>query len=61
MIIVPHVKFGFILLLILVICLAVFGLVKFRLGRTIGMSFFLMYILFVSYAYIQDLLCEHDC
>ncbi|XP_028400193.1 sodium/potassium/calcium exchanger 1-like isoform X2 [Dendronephthya gigantea] len=61
MTLVPHVKFGFILLIVLLICLGVFGAVKFRLSRTVGISFFLMYILFVSYAYIQDLLCDHDC
>lgn len=61
MTIVPHAKFGFLLLFILFICLGVFSTVKFRLGRTVGLSFFLMYVLFVAYAYIQDLVCKHNC
>ena len=61
MMIVPHVKFGFILLFILFLCVSVFGAVKFRLGRVVGTSFFLMYVIFVTYAYLQDLLCNHDC
>ena len=58
---VPHVKFGFILLLILIIALGIFVAVRFRLNKQIGASFLLMYVAFVIYAYIQDMLCDHDC
>lgn len=58
---VPHVKFGFILLLILLIALGIFAASHFRLNRLIGSSFFFMYIAFVVYAYMQDMLCDYDC
>lgn len=61
LIMVPHVKFGFILLLILLIALGIFAGVRFKLNRKIGVSFFLMYIAFVVYAYIQDMTCDYDC
>lgn len=61
LIMVPHVKFGFILLLILIIALGIFAGMRFKLNRQVGLSFFLMYIAFVVYAYIQDMLCDHDC
>ena len=58
---VPHVKFGFILLLILIIALGIFAGVRFKLNRQIGLSFFIMYIAFVIYGYAQDLICDYDC
>lgn len=61
LVMVQHVKFGFILLLILIIALGIFAASRFKLNRQIGVSFFLMYIAFVVYAYIQDMLCSYDC
>ena len=61
MMMVPHAKFGFLLLLILLIALAVFALVRFTLKRIVGVCFVVMYILFVAYAYIQDLYCDYNC
>lgn len=61
LIVVPHVKFGLILLLILIIALGIFAGMRFKLNRQVGLSFFLMYVVFVVYAYIQDMLCDHDC
>lgn len=61
LVMVPHVKFGFILLLILVIALGIFASVRFKLNRKIGFSFVTMYIAFVVYAYVQDMLCDNDC
>lgn len=58
---VPHVKFGFILFLILLIALGIFASVRFKLNRKIGFSFFVMYIAFVVYGYVQDLICDYDC
>ncbi|XP_078379256.1 sodium/potassium/calcium exchanger 4-like isoform X2 [Oculina patagonica] len=61
LVMVPHVKFGFILLLILIIALGIFAGVRFKLNRQIGFSFIVMYIAFVIYGYLQDLVCDYDC
>jgi len=61
LILVPHAKFGFLLLLILLIAIGIFALVRFTLRRIVGISFVCMYIAFVTYAYIQDLYCDHSC
>ncbi|ELT99617.1 hypothetical protein CAPTEDRAFT_91934 [Capitella teleta] len=55
--IVPHVKFGFLLLLILFIALGIFFLAKFRLTKWIGITFMVIYIMFLSYAFVQELYC----
>ena len=57
MAIIPHAKFGFILLIILIIALAVFILVRFRLNKAIGIVFVLMYMVFLVYAFMQELYC----
>ena len=61
LVVVPHVKFGFILFLILIVALGIFASVRFKLNRKIGISFFTMYVAFVIYAYVQDMLCDYDC
>ncbi|KAK2573661.1 Sodium/potassium/calcium exchanger 3 [Acropora cervicornis] len=61
LVMVPHVKFGLILLLILVISLGIFAGVRFKLNKQIGTSFLLMYIAFVIYAYVQDMACDYNC
>uniref|UniRef100_H2YKM2 Sodium/calcium exchanger membrane region domain-containing protein n=1 Tax=Ciona savignyi TaxID=51511 RepID=H2YKM2_CIOSA len=55
---VPHVKFGFILLLILAICLLLFVAVRFRLNRAIGVIFVIMYFVFMVYAFVQEKACH---
>ena len=55
--IVPHAKFGFILLGILAVALMVFALARFRLNKLIGISFVSMYIMFMVYAFMQELYC----
>jgi len=55
---IPHVKFGFLLLVVLVICIGIFLIVRFRLNRVIGVSFCLMYIAFIIYAMIQEFACD---
>ncbi|XP_028513776.1 sodium/potassium/calcium exchanger 1 isoform X2 [Exaiptasia diaphana] len=60
-IMVSHVKFGFLLLLILLIAILLVVMFKFQLSRKLGASFVVLYILFVAYAYIQDLYCNYDC
>ncbi len=57
MVITPHAKFGFILLLILLIALVIFIAVRFRLNKWIGISFVLIYVLFLVYAFTQELFC----
>eukprot|EP00111_Clytia_hemisphaerica_P018958 TCONS_00056067-protein len=58
---IPHVKFGFILLLVLAMSLIVFGAAKFKLNKYLGLTFVIFYIIFVAYAYIQDLVCNGNC
>ncbi|XP_014665961.1 PREDICTED: sodium/potassium/calcium exchanger 3-like [Priapulus caudatus] len=61
MLIPPHVKFGFILLLILFIVQAVFMLMKYRLTKFTSLSFVGLYLVFTSYALIQELHCKGSC
>uniref|UniRef100_A0A1I8J0G1 Na_Ca_ex domain-containing protein n=1 Tax=Macrostomum lignano TaxID=282301 RepID=A0A1I8J0G1_9PLAT len=58
---IPHVKFGVILIALLALCMAVIAISRFRLGRLIGVSFFLMYLGFLVYAFCQEFLCNFDC
>ncbi|XP_070537961.1 sodium/potassium/calcium exchanger 3-like isoform X2 [Ptychodera flava] len=58
MVMTPHVKFGFILLLILVMTMVVFGCARFRLNKWIGVCFVTIYILFIIYALIQEFICD---
>ena len=58
--IIPHVKFGFILLVILVIALAIFFCTRFVLTKAIGVSFVIMYIMFMTYAFVQELYCVRE-
>jgi Ca2+/Na+ antiporter len=57
----PHAKFGFILLGILLLTLAVFTCVRFKLNRVVGISFVVFYILFLIYAFLQELVCKYIC
>ncbi len=59
---VPHAKFGFLLLLVLIFTLLVFGAARFRLSKVIGVSFVCMYGLFLLYTYMQvSHVCVHVC
>lgn len=53
-----HPKFGVILLVLLFLALGIFGAVKFRLTKRLALSFVLMYIAFLCYAFIQELVCN---
>ncbi|XP_076825636.1 sodium/potassium/calcium exchanger 4-like [Clavelina lepadiformis] len=55
--VIPHVKFGLILLTVLLICLLMFFAVRFRLNRTVGYVFVAMYVGFMIYAFVQEKLC----
>ncbi|XP_072179922.1 sodium/potassium/calcium exchanger 3-like isoform X2 [Diadema setosum] len=57
----PHAKFGFILILVLFLTIITFTAVRFRLNAVVGVSFAAMYVLFLVYAFIQELLCEGSC
>ncbi|PAA88210.1 hypothetical protein BOX15_Mlig032776g1 [Macrostomum lignano] len=58
---IPHVKFGIILIILLVMCFSVIAIARFKLGKAIGISFFLFYIGFLVYAFLQEFLCTYDC
>lgn len=57
----PHAKFGFILLLILLFTIVAFTAVRFRLNAVIGVSFAVMYVLFMVYAFVQEIVCDGGC
>lgn len=54
----PHVKFGIILLFLLAVSILLFAVNRFRLSKRLGLSFIVVYFLFVAYAYIQDIQCN---
>ena len=58
---IPHVKFGFILLLILTMSMIAFAIARFKLTKKLGLTFVLFYVAFVAYAYIQDIHCNNNC
>lgn len=55
-----HVKFGFILLGILCITLVIFKALSFKLNKTLGVGFICMYVLFIAYALVQELVCKRN-
>lgn len=61
MVITPHAKFGFLLLLVLFITLTIFTAVRFRLNKVVGITFVCLYFMFVAYAFIQEFVCDYDC
>lgn len=54
----PHAKFGFILLLILVVVYLLICFNKFKLTRSVGLFLILFYVLFIAYALVQELVCD---
>lgn len=61
MILPPHVKFGFVLLLILIVVQIVFMLTKYRLTKLTGLLFVGIYVLFLTYAFVQEIHCNQSC
>eukprot|EP00051_Salpingoeca_urceolata_P021370 m.334324 g.334324 ORF g.334324 m.334324 type:complete len:260 (-) comp19785_c0_seq2:121-900(-) len=55
-----HAKFGFILLGLLVLVLAAFISSKWRMTAKLGLSFFAMYVCFITYALVQELYCNRN-
>ncbi|XP_065055940.1 sodium/potassium/calcium exchanger 1-like [Rhopilema esculentum] len=60
-IMIPHVKFGFLLLLILLLSIISFAIARFKMNKKLGIVFVILYICFVAYAYIQDIYCNNNC
>ncbi|XP_063692978.1 sodium/potassium/calcium exchanger 1-like isoform X2 [Bolinopsis microptera] len=58
MVILPHAKFGIILLFILILVYILIFTNKFRLNRTVGIILFLMYFVFIAYSLVQELVCD---
>jgi len=58
----PHVKFGFVLFVILAMTLIIFSVTKFKLSAKTGGLLFLTYILFLAYSFTQEMACRsYDC
>merc|ERR1711990_1372041 len=58
----PHVKFGFVLFAILAVTLIIFSVHKFKLEAKTGAFLFLTYVLFLIYAFVQEMVClSYDC
>lgn len=55
---IPHAKFGFVLLLVLLIAVAIIFVFRFRLNTFVGLSFVVIYVLFLAYAFIQETICD---
>jgi len=58
--VIDHVKFSFILLGILAVTIVGFKLSHFRLTKRLGCTLFAMYVLFITYALVQELVCKRD-
>ena len=56
--ILPHPKFGFILLFILFVIVIGFVATKFKLRKILGIIFTIFYLLFITYAMIQEFVCN---
>ncbi|XP_064639034.1 sodium/potassium/calcium exchanger 1-like isoform X2 [Lineus longissimus] len=54
---VPHAKFGFLLLLILGFVQIAFGITRFKLRKQIGIAFVILYGVFLCYAFVQEIHC----
>merc|ERR1712007_327231 len=52
--ILPHVKFGF----VLIITLILFKNCKFQLEKKTGAGLFSLYVIFLAYAFTQELVCN---
>ena len=58
MVMAPHFKFGIILLVILLFVYSLICYNNFRLTRPVGLILILLYVLFIAYALVQELLCD---
>ena len=56
--IIPHAKFSLVLLLVMFLVIGIFIAFRFKLNAFVGLSFVAMYVLFLTYAFIQETVCE---
>ena len=56
--IIPHVKFAIILLALVILIFLLFLISKFRLNKLISWSFVILYVIFIAYALVQQLVCD---
>merc|ERR1712062_548890 len=54
---VPHAKFGLLLLGILFIVLCILIHIKFKVGKGAGACLFMLYVMFLAYAFTQEIVC----
>ena len=55
---VPHAKFGFLLLFVLLATVVTFTVFRFRLNSFTGLCFVLIYALFLTYSFVQETICD---
>ena len=55
---VPHAKFGFLLLFVLLATVATLAAFRFRLNSFTGLCFVLIYALFLTYSFVQETICD---
>ena len=53
----PHPKFGLLLLAVLVMMLVLFVAARFRLNKFTGLLLVIIYLVFLAYAFTQELAC----
>ncbi|CAG5101937.1 Oidioi.mRNA.OKI2018_I69.chr1.g68.t2.cds [Oikopleura dioica] len=56
--IMPHSKFGLVLLGILTIAIIIFAALRFKLDKRVGVALLLLYACFLAYAFTQEILCH---
>ena len=56
--IVPHAKFGFLLMFVLLAVVGTLTAFRFRLNSFTGLCFVLIYALFLTYSFVQETICE---
>ena len=56
--IIPHAKFGFLLLGVLSIVIFLFAAFRFKMNRFMSLCFVLIYVMFLIYAFVQELVCD---
>ena len=58
LVIVPHAKFGFLLMFVLIAVVGTLTAFRYRLNSFTGLCFVLIYALFLTYAFVQETICK---
>lgn len=58
MAIVPHAKFGFLLMFVLLATVGTLSAFRFRLNSFTGLCFVIIYALFLTYSFVQETICK---